>query len=155
MGRPTGFECAYAAGFFDGEGSVSIETRRLVKHSATLNWRLSVRVSQVDPAPLQQLRSIWGGSICFRQPGKRSVRPYYQWSISTARAEQFLKDIASFAIVKQREIGIALEFRALIGRATPGRKGLSPADVAERMRLKDEIRSRNRWALSNKGVAFG
>ena len=156
MGRiPTITEISYASGFFDGEGSVTIESRKLAK-TKTLNWRISVRVSQNVKEPLELLKNIWGGSICERayQNDQKSIH-FYQWSIHTRDADKFLRDIQPYSIVKKEHIRIALEFRDGLLQNKPGRKGLTLSEVQRREFLKEAIKSKNRWANSPRYVEGG
>jgi hypothetical protein len=103
---------AWAAGFFDGEGSINIVR---VKHSknGTMSHVLSVEVSQVDPRPLQYLQEIWGGSIRVRQPSTKKAQPSYLWYVRNITAEKFLSEIRPYLRVKGEQADIALAFREI------------------------------------------
>jgi len=92
---------SYTAGFFDGEGSVSINKR----------YCLSVKISQVDPNPLLWLVDHWGGSIQKRKRRSLRSQPSYGWRLSGHFAAEFLKSIYPFLIRKdvEAEIGIRLQ----------------------------------------------
>lgn len=80
-------ELAWAAGFFDGEGSVFVNRKRNVRRSGrpgsepynTVSVCLSV--SQVEPAPLIRFADAVGGRRPTGPYKPRSVnsRPYYRW----------------------------------------------------------------------------
>lgn len=107
-------DIVYAAGFFDGEGSINI---CLVKHSKSGRsyHQLFVTVAQVDPRPLIWLKENWRGSVCFRNPPSNTdtQRPSYRWQVSGPTAAKFLADVQPYLKVKDKEVAIALAFREL------------------------------------------
>lgn len=130
----------YAAGFFDGEGSVSIGyIRRPAPHWGF--WRVDVCVGQMNPAPLRALAARWGGSVS--GPRKNGQ---FEWRLSTAAAERFLRDIEPHLIVKAEAVSIALEFRT--GMRRYGCKGIPATEKARREHLRERLRAVNaskRW----------
>ena len=109
---------AWAAGFFDGEGSINI-VRQKRAHGETINHQLLVSVSQVDPRPLQYLQEHFGGSIYTRKFKKAEHKIANSWSIRTQQAEDFLRAIRPYVRVKGEQIDIALAFREI--KANGGR----------------------------------
>lgn len=115
-------DAAYAAGFFDGEGCISIalqlgSTARGKHYPNTRRYFLSVTMSQNDPAPLRWLVERFGGSTRFLR-GKRTYdKGYYErwnWCVTTKGALNFLKMIRPFLIVKASQADIAFEFSETI-----------------------------------------
>jgi len=95
------------AGFFDGEGCISIvrqtETCYVIQCSATQN----------DRRPLYMLKIYFGGSICNktrRVNGKSEVYTI-AWSISANKALSFLVEIEPFLILKRKQAQIAIDFQ--------------------------------------------
>ena len=116
-------EKAYAAGFFDGEGSVSI-----AKPRSRRGYAVQLAIGQKDSRPLTWLQSIWGGSI--RSFGSNA----FLWETSSAGAGRFLTDIFPYLKVKQEVAALALEMQATKNhalRATP-----EYLTVCETIRLK-------------------
>lgn len=99
---PTATDKAYAAGFFDGEGSINI--RLPVRRSG---YRLVVSVAQTRIAPLEWLCQRWGGKVT---PIKRT-NPTWSWSLCSQQAGAFLSDVLGFLIVKRAEADIAVAFQ--------------------------------------------
>jgi hypothetical protein len=99
-------ETAYAAGFFDGEGSINI--RRPGKKPKCAGHKLVVSLAQTVEAPLLWLRERWGGSIT------RLARPTltWEWSVSCRLAGRFLQDVLPFLIVKRKEAEVAIAFQS-------------------------------------------
>ena len=131
-----GISIEYAAGFFDGEGSVSIQSPRKSSYS----WRLDIRVGQNDPAPLYELQRHWGGSV---SPVRER---HYQWCISSRKAAIFLRDIFPYLIVKKKSAKIGLELTEHIEACSiPGRGGLSKDEHLARQDLKHRLQLSQRW----------
>ncbi len=100
---PTDTEKAWAAGFFDGEGSINIEEPRKAR-----GYSLKVSISQNDPRPLVKIAEIWGGSVKQRRGGLHS-----DWKLVSRSAGEFLMDISSFLVVKSEQATLAIEFQSL------------------------------------------
>lgn len=134
----------YAAGFFDGEGSITMQFVRV--SAGTRYFRMVVQVCVTDPAPLLKLQERWGGRINTWQskdPTSKRKRAYY-WRLSGNHARKFIKDVRPYLIIKGPAADVALEFW---GRVRPRgkwpRKRLSPEEVAARMVLINKLRSLN------------
>lgn len=92
-------DCLYAAGFFDGEGCVSLglydngakKGKRVVRGQLVLaNTNLSV---------LEWLRDNWGGRI-YRKRDTIERRPQWQWFLGEKHMGAFLDDVLPFLKVK-------------------------------------------------------
>lgn len=106
-------DIAYIAGFFDGEGTISItktnEKRTKRKRPA---YGLQVSVTQLTLEPLDLIMDIFGGRIRpYRTP---QGKPAHRWQAMSKQAGDFLEAIKPFARCKLEEIEIALEFRKTI-----------------------------------------
>lgn len=120
----------WAAGFFDGEGNVSIFRRqrgRFIEH------RVVVQITQNDVRPLHEIRDRFGGTVS-RSTGSRASR----WRAGGKAAEDFMLSVRLYYLVKRGEIDVALAIRELIGR--PGRR-VPPEAWAQREALYDRFRS--------------
>lgn len=100
-------ECAYAAGFFDGEGCV-----RIIRPTHNQRWALRVQFSQTNPGPLHWLSARWGGAVCGPYQPKGQRRPVWRWTLYGQRATKFLEDTHPWLKCKQGEVWLALEYRA-------------------------------------------
>lgn len=124
----------YAAGFFDGEGSVSI------LHLSTGTHRLTVVVAQVDRRPLDMLAERWGGKVrpyYRRRPG---TRPAWRWETHGAVAAAFLADVRAYLVVKADVADLGLQFAATLR----WRGYRVPEDVQElRTELRADVMRRN------------
>ena len=103
----------WAAGFFDGEGCVTVSRR---KRGNFIEHFIAVQVGQNDARPLSALRAKYGGSQCL----SKTPSGCYRWRIHGLEAERFLQDIFPHTICKREQIRIVLEMRKLIGK--PGQR---------------------------------
>ena len=100
---------SWAAGFFDGEGCVSVSRR---KRGNFIEHFISVQIGQKDDTPLKAFKLKYGGSQCPSKTPSDCAR----WRIHGKASERFLKDIYPYTIVKREQIRIVLEIRKLIGK---------------------------------------
>ena len=98
-------ELAYLAGFFDGEGSISI-IKTKAGHSLVLS------VSQLNPEPLMLLQKQFGGSL-HRQPDRRGNRAMIVWATAARRALMALHQLRPFLRVKADEADLGIAFQGL------------------------------------------
>lgn len=113
----------YAAGFFDGEGSIGIRRERNI-------YRLEVNATQTTAEVLIAFQEKYGGKVTKRN--KEKSRDLYMWRVYTQNADAFLKDVLPFLIVKQERAKLALEFRAShYGHAYGNAKAVAGTAIGE------------------------
>ena len=89
---------AYFAGFFDGDGSVTICKRegRKTNHSAT--HYMLVQITNFVKEPLELVSEIFGGSF---HPVKTDKSSAWKWSLTGEKARIFLENIYPYLIVRE------------------------------------------------------
>lgn len=101
--EPTATDCAYAAGFVDGEATIAVvpvwhnlpDGRRREGYSCT------VTVTQQDLGPLRWMQQRWGGCIYAHKSG-HSDRPCWRLSVNGAlQAGLFCADMVPYLQVKR------------------------------------------------------
>lgn len=128
----------YAAGFFDGEGSVGTPYKRF----------LAVRASQVDPRPLVLLRDLFGGAIRQHHTDAASRakgwKPAWTWILQGQPAAEALAEMLPYLIVKRdvAELGIALSALTQRHGGSWSRAG-NPGRRAEQEAIGQKIRDLN------------
>ena len=127
-------DLAYAAGIFDGEGSVGIKVHQGVHGPIHSPY---ATVSQTRPQVLHWLVERFGGSLRFNKSGGKYG--IWTWWLSARLAINFLKEIQPYSIVKREEIRITLK---AFESVTPNRKLGVPLDIRQlreerRLRLKE------------------
>lgn len=148
------WECAYAAGLFDGEGCVQLYMKTKGTHrdpegkNSTLFSRLSI--AGVDPAPLVWLIERWGGKITVIRGKKRleaGHRPLAMWCVQGKKSEQFGRDVYPFLIIKREEMDLWLRAREMTyprGYRGHGGRGLPIEEIQARRAIVDEIKKLKR-----------
>jgi hypothetical protein len=99
--HPTVRVIAWAAGFYEGEGSCQGVIGTLQKHSTRCH------IGQKNRWPLDRMVALFGGRI---SEGSCNNAPFYDWQISGARARGFLMTIYSFLSPRRQE-----QVRAAVG----------------------------------------
>lgn len=109
--EPTKIDCAYVAGFFDGEGTVNIA--RITRHDLRgPSYTLNVICGQASVDPLSFIQARWGGSIHYRDLASPR-RGHYVWSSHANAAAKFLIEILPSLIVKRERAMLAINFQAI------------------------------------------
>lgn len=104
-------DLAWAAGFFDGEGSVVVWHKPAVKVCAGKVYNLRVSVGCTDLEPIEKLKYLFGGKIYYRKPLRANWKGCHIWHLSSKQAKGFLGLVLPFLVVKgkQAELGIRLQ----------------------------------------------
>lgn len=97
--RPTIHDICWAAGIYEGEGSVVSSSKRKGRHG-------SVMIGQKDPWLGERLKALFGGTITVQHQktaGRSEPITMYYWGISGARARGFLMTIYQFLSPRRQE----------------------------------------------------
>jgi hypothetical protein len=109
-------DLAYAAGIFDGEGSVSIIHTKTghtkADGSIYRHYRLQVCVVNTNPILCQWLKETFGGCITQSHKGENRL-PLWQWIKPSHKGAKFLKLIQPYLHLKSPQVKLALEFQDL------------------------------------------
>lgn len=101
-------ELAWAAGLFEGEGSVRISK------PAARNWgSLNVDVPNTDEVLVRFFHERWGGSVS-HHPAVLRRRGYWRWRIAAKQAATFLAAIRPYVVSERvaEKIDHGLAFQA-------------------------------------------
>lgn len=131
-------DIAWAAGFFDGEGCITIHLSRRSSRELRQFHQLRTDVVQKSIAPLQKLIEMFGGGIYQRSSGA-----LYTWVLTGADAEAFLTAILPYLIVKREQALVAVGFRPAFSnrRGVPVTDELWQSREAMRLQLQEMKRS--------------
>lgn len=126
----------YAAGFFDGEGCVSIHYDKRCD-----SYVLKTSVSNTVREVLEAFKSRWNGAIHDNKPKKPHHSGWSSWELQGSNCRPFLEDIRPYTLIKTPQIDLAFELLSTYGRA-PGRgHKLSEEVKAKRCILKEKMHS--------------
>lgn len=106
----------YVAGFFDGEGSISIIKTQFHKLKSDPSKRvtgtaLSISIANTNLAVLQSIAAKYGGKV-YHLTDKRpaSKQGYLMRVLGREKQIWFLGEIKPFSIIKREQIEIALDY---------------------------------------------
>lgn len=129
-------EAAWLAGFFDGEGSISIsknEPRTSLRRTPAFN--LAAVMGNTDETAVRAYCFIFGGHVTVR-PGKTPAhRKLWYWHTSHWKALRFLNTIRPYLRVKHQQAETAVLFMATFQPASYGWASPVPPDVVEQRRV--------------------
>ena len=117
-------ELAYAAGLFDGEGSIS-----LVRQKNNRSHSPQVSVASNDYEVLAWFQKRFGGSIVTKQPRKATHSVSYDWRLTDRRALSFLELIRPYLVIERKIRRVDLLLNNYLA-CTP-RNGRYSAEIAE------------------------
>lgn len=110
---------AYLAGFFDGEGHITIERTSSQKQGVPgSSQMLRIGACNTDPRPVELLYRTLGGSLRVTTPKgiPKSGGEYatqYIWRLKSSEAKECLKALLPFLIVKRERADLAIAFEEL------------------------------------------
>ncbi|MGB9151770.1 MAG: hypothetical protein WCD70_01645 [Alphaproteobacteria bacterium] len=144
---PTNVECAYAAGLFDGEGSVGISYRMQSKKSKKQTYSVKASIAMIDEESILWMVSTFGGhyDTTNRTKGGNVV---HRWTLHCRKAADFFEAVLPYLKLKRSraEAGMKLARMSRKRGAVKGSEGMQPmtdAEIEVQKPLADFIRSAN------------
>jgi hypothetical protein len=152
MNKLTEFEKAYIAGFFDGEGCISI-SKYQGKNNRTPVYFLQVVIVQKGIDTLLELQQSTGiGSLHDRAKYSAGT---YEWRIPGRAAADFLAVILPYLRNKKEEAEIAIEYQSKQGhKGSTGRGYTVPQELIDE-KESYYLRLQNLKGKSGKGGKRG
>lgn len=114
---------AWAAGFIDGEGCISVQNCT-ARGQVRLQYQAFVDVSQTKVAPLDELVMLFGGHV-------RPYRDAFYWRLYGEKAAVVVRQILPYVIGKRHQADLLLEFTALKGTQGKRRSDATVARMVE------------------------
>lgn len=143
MYMSTTHEVAWAAGFFDGEGYVTIQQGYSKAPNGVKYQRHSLRIgiNHVAIEPLLEMQRLFGGRINKQNPVliKGNRKPRHQWLLNCKEAAEALKRLMPYFRNKQQVAELGLELQETM-RST---KQVSEELFLYRSMLKEKIQHLN------------
>jgi hypothetical protein len=132
-------QLAYAAGFFDGEGTVTFLTDT---HGG---GRIGASIENTDKEIIEYFKREFGGAIYFTQKDNVNWKNTYCWAVSGQQCIDFLQFIKPWVRIKKEQINLAEFF--FVNRNTVTGKNVLSEDYKKEMAL---IKRQFRW-LNRRG----
>lgn len=132
-------EVAWAAGFFDGEGYVTIQHGYTLHKNGKRYYRHTLRIgiNHVAIEPLLEMQRLFGGKINKQNPNsvQGNRKPRHQWLLNCSNAAEALKRMMPYFRNKQQAAEIGLELQNTMGTTKE-----VPVEVYElRSKLKEKL----------------
>lgn len=130
---PVSTDVAYAAGFVDAEGTISIAP-------AGRSYGLKISVANTSQEVLESLEPQFGGRV-YRTAMPAPYRTKYDWVICGAKAASFLRAIQPYLVVKREEAVIGLQLQESVDSMKHRRPGqrLTGAQLEHRGVLRNHL----------------
>jgi len=132
-------EVAWAAGFFDGEGYITIQHGYSKNPNGKKYFRHSLRIgiNHVSIEPLLEMQRLFGGKINKQNLNKviGNRKPRHQWLLNCTQAAEALKRMMPYFKNKQSVAELGLELQSTMGTT----KKVSEDVVLYRGMLREKI----------------
>lgn len=139
---------AWAAGFFDGEGFVTIQMRNTkakknnIVEKRYYSYYLRIGINHVAIEPLLEIQRILGGTI--RKQSEESVKgkrkPRHSWQLSCNQAAEALKKLMPYFKNKHKAAEIGLELQRTMNK---NKEKTSEEMMLYRAMLKEKLKNLN------------
>jgi len=137
--EPTESDKAYAAGFIDADGCITVRMNTAGTARARNVARTcfaSITASQTKVPPLLFLRDRWGGSLRQLPARKGNSSPAWEWVAVSQMAYKMLDDIRPYLLIKGDRADNALSLRDI--RSGSGRgHALTTDELAQHRAAKE------------------
>ncbi len=138
-------DLAWCAGFFDGEGFVTIQKRNTLAKATGKRYEsyyLRIGINHVNPAPLKEIQRILGGTLRVQSAhtiiGNRKQRT--SWQLSCSQAKEALVQMMPYFKNKNKVAELGIELQNTMQR------NYKTSDEVQiyRALLKDQIQTLNK-----------
>ena len=107
---------AWAAGFIDGDGFITIQNRnQTIKGKEYKGHYVRLGCCQASQVPLKELQDPFGGSIKSKNSGPNKEgynrKPQWMWCLSTQQACDAIEQLLPYLVHKKQVALLALEFQ--------------------------------------------
>ena len=128
-------ELAYAAGFFDGEGNISIQRLKSRRRGGRDSYKVVAITMNTNRRVLEGLKTEFGGRVYeWRVKGKPTYwQPTFQWHLWGQDFEAFVTAVRPYLRIKAEVADNALAFVALKRAARAAHHRATPPDLLAKM----------------------
>lgn len=145
-------ELAWVAGFFDGEGCISIWKQKPTSYrgqSKNISHILKVSVSNTNESSIDYLVSLFGGYKSKRNANtKKNQKLVWAWECCANKAETFLRIVYPYLRIKKFRAEIAIQLRDNINKSKSKKYvPISLEDLNIRETISAKLKEENRRGL--------
>lgn len=146
---------SYLAGFFDGEGSISIQEYNGTKSNGQKRKELFLQVSatNADPLPIARFWAFFGGYVTTDPRIEKGYKRIYLWRVQNKKALPVLKFLLPALQVKKLQAEIGIEFQERVSNDVGFRRryGLNKDEILIRNKIKEDLCKINHASISTIG----
>lgn len=142
---PSPTECAYLAGFVDGEGTIIIARKPQHGKMANDQYHLQFHIVNTEPAIIQWIKDTFDGrAYCVRRQ-RTDRKALYGWQYTGIMACHVIQCIRPYLIIKKRQADLAIEFQEHILAYDASRfRPITEEEQQWRIRCKQAMSELNR-----------
>lgn len=101
----------YIAGFFDGEGFISIQKASHRSHSGSRYWLIAA-ISNTNKYVLDEIQKVVGGNVMmYKHKFRDGIGYHYRLTFYSRKAYEFIKLIQPYLKVKREEADTAIAYQ--------------------------------------------
>ena len=129
-------ELAYFAGIIDGEGTIGARNRKNQQGKRYIDFYLSV--ANTDERLVLWIQQRFPASVDFRQQRDSDKhRPLYRWTAGTKVAEDYIRAVLPYLVVKKEQAELYLEIRSTVSKGQRLTEGVKQQREAMVVRLHE------------------
>lgn len=139
-------DLAWAAGFFDGEGYITIH-KKVIKpkketHKEYTNHRLRIGLNHVAPEPVYELVRIFGGYVYHEKITERknsdgfNRKDRYAWILCDDKAKEVLVQLLPYLRNKNKVAALGIELRNTFTQLGGGSVSQEVLDKRDELRIQ-------------------
>lgn len=108
-------EIGWAAGFIDGEGTISIRKIKKPQGRPSPAYDMYLQVSNTKLEALHRLQALFGGTVCRANTPRWgwNIRPLFHWTLATAQCAPCLRAILPYLCLKAEQARLGLELHRI------------------------------------------
>ncbi len=134
-------DLSYLAGFFDGEGSINLLTRKRNKWNT--EYQITVAIGQKDGATLDWIKDNFGGNVYLvKRDGS------FFWACSNRQAKLFLEKLLPYLRYKKPQAELALTYFEYV-RTNP----ISEKELVRRENIRQGLMNLKKTIIRSKFAA--
>lgn len=107
-------DIVYAAGFIDGEGTISIWKNKRPENRSGFRYSGVLEVYNSNRKVCEWFRDTFGGFVAQKNPGTDRTKPGYKWSANKRDLLSLLITLEPFLKIKREQAQIVIAFVSLL-----------------------------------------
>jgi LAGLIDADG endonuclease len=148
-------DLAYIAGYFDGEGCISVWKRKAAYTCISPRHILTIQISSTDKSGLDWINRQFKGTVLYAHNASHNPRQAdaWKWIISAKRAAEILRLLLPYLKLKKKEAKLAIALQDdmqhhLHESRTHGKRGIAPLSE-ERQEFRDSLMNQIKLLKTN------